>query len=83
MARSIFESQTDEGAKGSRVLEMELQLPVAQAVDLLEQCDPEHLIAVQPRAPSIASASPQQLPVDERPDPFLLPWPSALGPPAR
>ena len=40
MARSLLEAKSHEGAEGVRVLQMELQLAVAQAMDLLEQRDP-------------------------------------------
>ena len=55
----------DEGPEGRRVLEVELQLPVAETVDLLEQRDPQHLMATEPGPPRVAASALDEVPLDE------------------
>ena len=65
MARALFEAQSHECAKRVRILEVELQLAVAQAVNLFQQCNPQHLIAAQPLTPPIAPPPLQEILLDE------------------
>lgn len=54
VTRPVPEAQPHEGSEGRGILKVELQLPVAQAVDLLQQGDPQHLV---PSAPISGRAS--------------------------
>ena len=65
MARLFFEPESHEGAERIRVLQVEFQLAVAQAVNLLEQRGPQNLIAAQSPTPSIAPPSLQEIFLDE------------------
>ncbi len=68
VTRSLFESKAHEGAEGDGILEVKLQLAIAQTVDLLEQRDPQHLVAAQPRTTSILPPPLQEILLDELPD---------------
>jgi hypothetical protein len=68
MAGLLLEAQPHKAAERSRVLEMELELPVAQAMDLLEQRDPKDLVATESGPASVAAAVPQKILLHELPE---------------
>ena len=67
-ARPILEPEAHEAPEGRRVLQMKLELAVAQAMDLLEERNPEHLVARESGAAGVGARHPHHVPMHELPD---------------
>ncbi|GEM_PF-5348582 len=66
-ARPLVEAEPHEAAEGGRVLEMELELPETEAMDLLQQSDPENLVARQASTARVVTTIAHQVEVHELP----------------